>query len=103
MSEFLLSINTPDGKVFEGQVESLKAHGFEGYLGILKGHAPTLTALKPGLMTTLFKEEKKIYALGEGVLEVSDSQAIILADFARPVEREAEVSEILKIMKIKGL
>jgi hypothetical protein len=48
MADFSLTIVTPEGNVFDGQVEYVSAMGIVGSLGILANHAPMICALKAG-------------------------------------------------------
>ncbi|TBW56434.1 F0F1 ATP synthase subunit epsilon [Marinobacter halodurans] len=70
-------------KIFSGLVELLIAAGSEGDLGIAPGHAPLLTALKPGPVRLIKQggEEEILYVSG-GYLEVQSSVITLLADTA---------------------
>jgi F-type H+-transporting ATPase subunit epsilon len=78
-----LDIVSAEQSLFSGRVESLQISGSEGELGIMPGHAPLLTALKPG-MARIVKQhgkEEVIYLSG-GVLEVQPHNVTVLADVA---------------------
>ena len=78
---FRLSIVTPEQIFFEADVKSLMIPGTEGYLGILTGHAPIITALKPGKITFSDASGKEfVVAVSAGFLEFSDNVATLLAD-----------------------
>ena len=47
---FHLEVVTPQGKVFAGPVEHLRAPGIEGSFGVLPGHTPFMTPLQIGLV-----------------------------------------------------
>jgi F-type H+-transporting ATPase subunit epsilon len=70
-------------KIYSGLVEMLIATGSEGELGITPGHAPLLTALKPGPVRVVRQggEEEIIYVSG-GYLEVQPTIITLLADTA---------------------
>ncbi|EJS87563.1 F0F1 ATP synthase subunit epsilon, partial [Pasteurella multocida subsp. multocida str. Anand1_cattle] len=53
-------------QIFSGQVESIQATGIEGELGILAGHTPLLTAIKPGIVKLTLEDGKEevIYVSG---------------------------------------
>ena len=57
--------------------------GSEGELGIFPGHAPLLTAIKPGMIRIVkqFGHEEFIYLSG-GILEVQPGSVTVLADTA---------------------
>lgn len=70
-------------KIYSGLVEMLIATGTEGELGIAPGHAPLLTALKPGPVRVIKQggDEEILYVSG-GYLEVQPSIVTLLADTA---------------------
>ncbi|MGL9722498.1 F0F1 ATP synthase subunit epsilon [Sodalis sp. (in: enterobacteria)] len=78
-----LDVVSAEKQMFFGLVEKIQVTGSEGELGIFPGHAPLLTAIKPG-MVRIVKEhgnEEYIYLSG-GVLEVQPSTVTVLADTA---------------------
>ena len=86
MNSYQLSIVTPNGKVFEGFVESLTAPGAAGFLGVLAGHAPMAVCLTSGPLTVKEEDQKRYYAISSGILEVGSgrgqNKVIILSDYA---------------------
>jgi len=77
---FQVDLVTAEKMVFSGEVESLVAPGYDGYLGILAGHMPLLCLLKQGEIK-IKKENVKIrYKIRGGFLEVWRKKAIVLAD-----------------------
>lgn len=81
--DYLLNIVSAEQEMFSGLVQKIRVTGSEGELGIFSGHAPLLTALKPGMvcMTNGQGEEELIYLSG-GILEVQPKVVTILADTA---------------------
>ncbi|KGJ96826.1 F0F1 ATP synthase subunit epsilon [Thalassotalea sp. ND16A] len=78
-----LDVVSAEESLFSGRIESLQITGSEGELGIMPGHAPLLTALKPG-MARIVKQhggEEVIYLSG-GMLEVQPNTVTVLADVA---------------------
>nr|WP_298249552.1 F0F1 ATP synthase subunit epsilon [uncultured Halomonas sp.] len=69
--------------VFSGEIERIIANGRMGELGILPGHTPLLTELKPGPVRVLHDggQEESYYVSG-GFLEVQPDVVTILADSA---------------------
>lgn len=76
-----LDVVSAEKNIFSGLVESMQVTGSEGELGILPGHAPLLTALKPG-MVRLVKQHghEEVFFLSGGFLEVQPRAVIVLAD-----------------------
>jgi F-type H+-transporting ATPase subunit epsilon len=69
-----LSVTTPRGSLVETEVDEITAPGALGEFGILPGHIPFISALKPGVFVYRMKGEAQILAVGEGVLEVTRTE-----------------------------
>jgi len=78
-----LDVVSAEKEIFSGLVETLQVTGSEGELGIHPGHAPLITAIKPGMVRLVKQhgEEELIYVAG-GVLEVQPGTVTVLADAA---------------------
>ena len=78
-----LNVVSAEEELFSGSIESLQITGSEGELGIMPGHAPLLTSLKPGMARIVKKggDEEVIYLSG-GMLEVQPNSVTVLADVA---------------------
>lgn len=85
------NVVSAEKKLFDGRIEYLVASGVMGELGVLPGHAPLLTALKPGTikLTKQGGAEELIY-VSSGFLEVQSSTVTVLADSA---ERAVNLDE----------
>ena len=69
--------------IFSGLVEMLVATGDVGELGVSYGHAPLLTALKPGPVRIVKQGgNEEVYYVSGGFLEVQPGVVSILADTA---------------------
>jgi len=93
-----LDVVSAENMIFSGRVESIQVSGSEGELGINPGHAPLLTALKPGIVRIVKQhgEEEIIYIAG-GILEVQPSSITVLADVAaRAEDLDASAAEEAK-------
>jgi len=99
-----ISIVTPLGKIFEGEVKEATFPGNEGEFGVLDGHAPLVTNLKPGVIT-LKKEDGKeeVIAVNWGYVEVTPDHVNVLADGAVPVSGATESEIAAAIEKAKQL
>ena len=77
------NIVSAEKQIYSGQIDSLTATGSEGELGIQYGHAPLLTALKPGPVKLVVQggEEELVFVSG-GYLEVQPHLVTVLADTA---------------------
>ncbi|PCI60484.1 MAG: F0F1 ATP synthase subunit epsilon [Gammaproteobacteria bacterium] len=84
-----LNVVSAHESIFSGCIKSLQITGSEGELGIVPGHAPLLTALKPGMARFIKSDntEEVLYVAG-GMLEVQPRSIIVLADV---VQRANEI------------
>jgi len=85
MASFTVNLNVVSAEeaLFSGSIESLQITGSEGELGIMPGHSPLLTSLKPG-MARIVKQggEEEVLYLSGGMLEVQPNSVTVLADVA---------------------
>jgi F-type H+-transporting ATPase subunit epsilon len=86
---FQLSVVTPGGSGFDGPVVSVQFPGEDGLIGVWAHHAPMLASMRPGKLVIEepnHPELLKTYAVGAGFAEVSDNNAILLADTCEAAE-----------------
>jgi F-type H+-transporting ATPase subunit epsilon len=86
MATFQFNLVSPEKLLFNGQVEQVDVPGAEGDLGVLAGHAPFVTTLRPGILTVYREGGNLRVAVSGGFAEVSDAGLTVLADVAVPVE-----------------
>ena len=76
-------IVSAEEELFSGLVEMVVAHGNMGDVGILPGHTPLLSDLKPGPVRVIKQGgEQEVYYISGGFLEVQPSMVKVLADTA---------------------
>ena len=99
MATFLCRVVSAREELYSGEISMLIASGIEGEIGILPGHTPLITLLKPGPMRvqTPDGEEEVIYVSG-GVLEVQPKMITVLADTAMRA-RNLDESKIIEARK----
>lgn len=86
MASLHFELVSPDKLVFSGEVEQVDVPGAEGDFGVLAGHAPMVTTLRPGILTVHGAGgQQKIVVLG-GFAEISAQGLTVLADVAEAVE-----------------
>ncbi len=77
---------SPEKLLFSGDVEQVDVPGAEGDFGVLAGHAPFVTTLRPGILTVHGPGgAQQIVVLG-GFAEVSSEGLTVLADVAEAME-----------------
>jgi F-type H+-transporting ATPase subunit epsilon len=85
---FDVSIVTPEGAAFEGDVEMLIVPGAAGEIGVLARHAPLVATLKAGATRVhLGRDDVREYATGPGFFTVQFDRAIALVDDAVPADQ----------------
>jgi F-type H+-transporting ATPase subunit epsilon len=76
-----IEIITPDKKVYEGDVKSVRVPGKKGSFQVLKDHAPIISTLENGNVIMVEQEgAEKIFEISGGVIEVKANKIILLAD-----------------------
>ena len=80
---FKVEVLTPEGEVFNDEVEMLSTRTAVGSIGILANHQPLLAMLDPTELR-LYKSENDIvsFAQGEGYLQVTGELALVLVEDA---------------------
>lgn len=80
---FNLDVVSAEERIFSGYARSIQVSGEEGDLGVLAGHTPLLTLIRPGMVRIVTKKgEEEIIYLSGGILEVQAHDVTILADTA---------------------
>ncbi len=81
-TSFELTVVSAEKKIFQGDVNSIQVSGIEGDLGILPGHIPLLTEIKPGVLRIKTGDNQEIIYVSGGFLEVQPEVVTVLADTA---------------------
>jgi F-type H+-transporting ATPase subunit epsilon len=87
-SKFRCQVLTPEGEVFNDEVEMVSTRTSVGTLGILAHHAPLMGMLEPTELR-LYKTESDIVRLAqsEGYLQVADNECLLLVEDAVEPEK----------------
>ena len=98
-TKFPVEILSPEGQLFDGEVEMVSTRTTTGSIGILAHHTPLLAILDPTELR-LYESENEVirFAQGEGYLQVGFNRALLLVEEAhRPDELDrAELEDKLK-------
>jgi len=91
---FKVEVLTPEGEVFNDEVEMVSTKTTVGSIGLLANHQPLLAMLDPTELR-LYKSESDVvrFAQGEGFLQISGEHALVLVDEAFPVD-ELDTGEL---------
>jgi F-type H+-transporting ATPase subunit epsilon len=82
-NSFPVEVLTPEGKVFEDEVQMVSTRTTTGSIGVLANHAPLMAILEPTELR-LYKSDSDVvrFAQGEGYLQVVDNSALVLVEEA---------------------
>ena len=86
MAALHLDFVAPESVLFSGDVDQVDLPGAEGDMGILAGHAPLVTTLRPGIVTIYRGGARDPVVVTGGFAEVGPAGLTVLAD--RAVARE---------------
>jgi len=76
-----IEIITPDRKVYEGDIKSVRVPGKKGSFQVLKDHAPIISTLENGPVIIVDQDNKEIlFDIDSGVIEVKTNKIILLAE-----------------------
>ena len=76
MSTFHLTVSSPDGNKFDGEVFKFDVRGVEGELAIMAGHIPFITSVIKAPCTVWLSEDKKKMAVSAGGLLTVDTDRV---------------------------
>ncbi len=82
-TKFRVEVLTPEGQVFDDEVEMVSTKTTAGSIGVLANHTPLLAMLDPTELR-LYKTESEIvtYAQAEGYMQVANNRALLLLEEA---------------------
>jgi len=73
---------SPETVLFSGDVDQVDLPGMEGDLGVLPGHSPLVTLLRPGIITIIREGQREAVVVVGGFAEVGPGGLTVLADRA---------------------
>lgn len=81
-----LDLVSPERLLLSDDVDMVTMPGADGYFGVLKGHAPVMASLKPGIIEIKGGAEDglRIFVRG-GFAEVNANEVTVLAEEAIPM------------------
>ena len=79
-----IEIITPDKRIYDGEIKSVRVPGKKGSFQVLKDHAPIVSTLDGGNVIVVDQAGiEKIIEIEGGVIEVMANKIILLADAVR--------------------
>ena len=96
---FTVEVLTPEGEVFNDEVEQVSTRTGVGSIGILARHQPLLGILEPTELR-LYKSESDVvrFAQGEGYVQVTDDRVLLLVEEAVDPD-ELDTSDLQEKLK----
>jgi F-type H+-transporting ATPase subunit epsilon len=91
---FQLEVATPERLLVNEQVTQAEVPAQNGYIGILPGHAPLMSALGAGVLSYEGGGGPHVLAIAGGFVEISDNHVRVLAD-------EAETAQDIQVDKAR--
>ena len=80
MNTFKLTVSSPDGDIFSGEIVNLSLRGAMGDLAVMAGHIPFITSVVPGECRIEFEDgEERIGTTEGGILTVGSDKVTLLA------------------------
>jgi F-type H+-transporting ATPase subunit epsilon len=86
MANFHFDLVSPEKLLFAGEVGQVDLPGSEGDFGVLSGHAPLVTALRPGIIVVHRDGGDMRVVVNGGFAEVGPTGLTVLADTAVSLE-----------------
>lgn len=82
MDTIKLSIVTPNGMIFDGDVKTVTLPGKEGEFGVLPGHSSLVSSLTVGVIVIERETSTDAIAINWGHVKVSETSVDVLVDGA---------------------
>ena len=86
MATFQFNLVSPEKLLLSGEVNQVDVPGAEGDFGVLAGHAPFVTTLRPGILVIHREGGELRVVVNGGFAEVGPNGLTVLADMAVPIE-----------------
>jgi F-type H+-transporting ATPase subunit epsilon len=76
-----IEIITPDRKIYDGEIKSVRVPGKKGSFQVLKDHAPIISTLETGSVIIIDQANvETVFEINGGVIEVKANKIILLAE-----------------------
>ncbi len=87
-TKFRVGVLTPEGEVFNDEVEMISTRTAAGSIGILAHHEPVLAMLDPTELRLYTSESECIrFAQAEGYMQITSEHALLLVEEAHPPDQ----------------
>ena len=80
MKTFRLTVSSPDGNKFDGEIVKLDVRGVLGELAVMAGHIPFVTAIVKAPVVIHLEDGDEMHAHSEGgILTVTSERTILIS------------------------
>jgi F-type H+-transporting ATPase subunit epsilon len=93
MATLSFELVTPERVALSGEASAVVVPGLEGQFTVLPGHAPIISALRPGMVEVALADDKRRLFVKGGVAEVDGQRLTVLAE--RALEETALTAETI--------
>jgi F-type H+-transporting ATPase subunit epsilon len=80
MAHLELHVVTPTSAPLNVECDEVIVPGVNGEIGLLPGHVPLITALRPGVLITIRSGQRALYVVSSGFAEIDQDKVSILTD-----------------------
>ncbi|OGH16735.1 MAG: ATP synthase F1 subunit epsilon [Candidatus Levybacteria bacterium RIFCSPHIGHO2_02_FULL_40_18] len=91
-----LEIVSPQGIIFEGNIDQVTLPGVDGIITVLPHHVPLFTKLIEGEIEVVQLGKRTSYVISGGFFEINNNKASVLSDYAIRAESIAEAAALEK-------
>ena len=93
-TKFQVEVLTPEGEVFNDEVEMVSTRTTVGSIGVLANHTPVLAMLDPTELRLYVSESEIVrFAQAEGYMQIANNRALLLVEEAIPPD-ELDASDL---------
>ena len=96
---FNIEIISPSKIIFKDTANHVSIPSYEGMIGVLKGHIPIITFLRPGIVEINNEKKNENFFLDEGIVEFSNDTLLILSSSVKNIKdlTKKEIDEQLSL------
>ncbi len=87
MASLHLKIIKPEKIFLDDEFDQLIIPGIEGDFGVLPGHTPFITKIRPGLLSVFKGSQRTEYAIHEGFVTVENDEVTIVTEVIETPEQ----------------
>jgi F-type H+-transporting ATPase subunit epsilon len=91
-----LEVVTPKGTAVTAEVDEVTAPGVRGEFGVLPGHTPFVTALRPGVLSWKKAGKRGVLAVAAGFAEVNGKDKIVVLTQSSATPDEIDAAAVQK-------